>query len=67
MHPATAQPGDPQAIVVLVLFLVGLSVAYWRAALKLLVIAVISLAVLSVILAVLGVMTEMHAVQHLIR
>jgi hypothetical protein len=49
MHPATTQPGDIQATVVFVLFIVGLCVAYWRAALKMLAIILISLAVLSVI------------------
>lgn len=66
MHPATTQPGDTQAIVVLVIFLVGLCVARWRAALKVLAFILISVAVLSVILTVLGVIAEVHALHHLI-
>ncbi len=65
MHPATTQPADAQAAVVLVIFLVGLCVAYWRTALKMLTIILISLAVLSVILAVLGVIDALHELHHL--
>jgi hypothetical protein len=65
MHPATTQPGDIQATVVFVLFIVGLCVAYWRAALKMLAIILISLAVLSVILAVLGMIDTLHGLHNL--
>jgi hypothetical protein len=65
MQPPAPQPGDAQGVVVGVLFIVGLSVAYWRMALKMLVIILISVAVLSVILAVLGVIDALHSLHHL--
>lgn len=66
MHPATTQPGGIQAIAVLVLFLVGLAVAYWRTTVKLLLIVAISLAVLSVILTVLGVADAIRELHYLV-
>ncbi len=65
MHPATTQPGDAQAIIVFILFLVGLCVAYWRMALKMLAIILISFAVISAILAALGVIDALHELHHL--
>jgi hypothetical protein len=54
------QPHDTQAIVVIVLIVAGICVRYWRTALLLFVITLVALVVL-------GVIAELHAVQHVIR
>jgi hypothetical protein len=66
VHSATTQPGGIQAIVVLVLILVGLAVAYWRTTVRLLLIVVISLAVLSVILTAVGVADAIRELHYLL-
>jgi hypothetical protein len=49
MHIQPSQPQDNQAIIVIVLITASLCVAYWRVALRMIVIIFIALAVLGVI------------------
>lgn len=49
MPAPPAQPHDSQAIIVVVLFIVGLCVVYWRTAIRVFTIIIIALLVLGVI------------------
>ena len=55
MHVPAPQPQNSQAIAVIAFFVAALCVRYWRTALRLIVIAVIALAVLGLIVGLHGI------------
>jgi hypothetical protein len=60
MHVPAPQPQNSQAMAVIALFVAALCVRYWRTALRLIVIAVIALAVL-------GLIVGLHGIHHAAR